>query len=282
MKTMTVVDALKEAREHGYGVGAFNIVDGTSARAVVKAAEDRKRPVILQTSVGTVTYYGARILGAMIHSLRRDAEVPVFLHLDHCRSVRLAKECVEAGWDSIMIDASALPFRENIQLTREAADYAHSRGAFAEGELGIIEGVEEEISAGEGKLADYQECLEFVEESHIDFFAPAIGTAHGVYRKAPQLNFDLVKALGKELEQPIVCHGGTGLSDETFRRLITLKVAKINVSTALKHSYIDATRTYFDTGEEYAPLKLIDLQYQAVREMAGRLIAVFDNGKDMG
>lgn len=278
MKKITVVDALKEARENAYGVGAFNILDYTTASAVIAAAEIHKKPVILQTSVGTVKYYGAKRLGSMINTLKCDAKVPVFLHLDHCRFVEFAKECVDAGWDSIMIDASAFPLEENIQMTREAADYAHSRGVFAEGELGVIEGVEEEIHAETGKLADYEDCFKFVEESHIDFFAPAIGTAHGVYKKAPKLKFDLVEALGKEMEQPIVCHGGTGLSDETFRRLITLGIAKVNVSTALKHAYIDAAKAYLEeAGETYAPMKLIERQWQEVRDMAKRLIAVFAN-----
>ena len=277
MQEITVLDALREAREHMYGIGAFNIVDYTSARAVVAAAEARKKPVILQTSVGTVQYYGANTLNAMVDSVRRNAKVPVFLHLDHCRSLELAKECVQAGWDSIMIDASAFPLQENIRITREAADYAHTKGVFAEGELGVIEGVEEEICAGKGDLADYEECLEFVRESHVDFFAPAIGTAHGVYKRKPQLDFELVKMLSKKLKQPLVCHGGTGLTDETFRELIRLGIAKINVSTALKCAYIDASKMYFESESGYAPMKMIDLQYTAIREMARRMMTVFDN-----
>lgn len=280
MEKTTILQELEKARTKGYAIGAFNIFDYTSAKAVIEAAEDCNKPVILQTSVATVKYYGARELSGMLHYLLKNAKVPAFLHLDHCRDVAFAKECVDAGWHSIMIDASAQPFDTNVKMTREAADYAHAHGAFAEGEIGIIEGVEDDIVAAAGKGAEAADCFRFVAESHLDYLAPAIGTAHGVYKASPQLNFALVEQLGKELPQPIVCHGGTGLSDETFIRLIDLGIAKVNVSTALKHAGIDGAKKYVsEKGDEYNPLNFDQYMFASLKETVKRHILVFANAK---
>ena len=280
MRKTNLAAELIRAKKEGYAIGAFNIFDYTSARAVVAAAEEAEKPVILQTSVGTVKYYSPEGLFTMLEGLMKNAEVPVYLHLDHCTSVDFAKVCVDAGWDSIMIDASKEPLEENIRMTREAADYAHRFQVCAEGELGIIEGVEEDIQSECGELASYEECMHFVKESHVDFFAPAIGTAHGVYRGVPKLNFELVGKLGKNLSEPTVCHGGTGLSEETFQKLISLGISKINISTALKHAYIDGAKAYAaEHPEEYLPLKMEEMMYVRLREVAKKHIEIFSNGK---
>lgn len=280
MNETTILQELNKARTVGYAIGAFNVFDYTSARAVVRAAEECNKPVILQTSVGTVKYYGAKELFNMLQYLLKEAKVPAFLHLDHCRDVEFAKTCVDAGWDSIMIDASEQTIETNIQMTREAADYAHARGVFVEGEIGVIEGVEEEIVASEGKHADAADCLLFADKSRLDYLAPAIGTAHGVYTASPRLDFELAEKLGKELRQPIVLHGGTGLADETFSRLIQLGIAKVNVSTALKHAAIDGAKKYIeDKPEAYDPLRFQDGMYNLLKETVKRHIKVFANGR---
>lgn len=280
MKKIGIVEELKKARDAQYAIGAFNIFNYISASAVIAAAEEMKKPVILQTSVGTVKYYGSRQLFAMLENLMREAEVPVYLHLDHCTDVEFARECTDAGWDSIMIDASKHPLEENIRITREAADYAHEKHIYAEGELGIIEGVEENVRAEKSELANYGECMHFVKDSHIDFFAPAIGTAHGVYHGTPKLDFDLVRQLGQNLEAPIVCHGGTGLDREAFQKLIFLGISKINISTALKHAYIDGARDYVtDASGGYAPLKMEERMFARLKETAKSHIEIFANGK---
>ena len=280
MSDTTILQELDRARSAGYAVGAFNIFDYTSARAVVAAAEECGKPVILQTSVGTVTYYGARELAEMLRYLLKSAKVPAFLHLDHCRDVAFAKTCVDAGWDSVMIDASAQSIERNIAMTREAADYAHAHGVYVEGEIGVIEGVEEEIAADQGKHAEAAECFRFAEESRVDYLAPAIGTAHGVYTASPKLNFDLAERLGRELSQPIVLHGGTGLTEETFTRLISLGIAKVNVSTALKHAGIDGAQKYIrEKPEEYNPLHFDESMYASLKEVVKRHILIFANGR---
>jgi fructose-bisphosphate aldolase class II len=207
--------------------------------------------------VGTVKKFGPEELFALMDLLRKNAKVPVLFHLDHCTDPELAKKCVDTGWDSVMIDMSAKPLDENIRITAEISKYARSKGIGVEGELGVIKGVEDDIAADEQQLAGYEDSLKFIEGTDVDAFAPAIGTAHGLYKKEVNLNYDLVKRLGSSVTVPIVVHGGTGLKTEQFHQLIANGASKINVSTALKYAYIDGLREYWQTHQdEYNPIKL--------------------------
>ena len=238
-------------------MGAFNIFNHLSARAVVQAAAELDVPVILQTSVVTVKEFGPAVLGAMLRQIAESAPVNVLIHLDHCQDVELVKACVDAGWDSVMFDGSRLLIEDNIAGCCEVVEYAHGKGVQVEGELGRIVGVEDavKISADDASLAGLEESVYFVKESGIDAYAPAIGTAHGVYKGTPRINFDLVAQLKEAVDAPVVIHGGTGLSEDTFRRLIRGGGAKVNVSTAIKHAYLDTGREYFrDNPDKIDPI----------------------------
>jgi ketose-bisphosphate aldolase len=154
-----------------------------------------------------------------------------------------------------MIDASSLPLRENIKITKEVVAYAHSRGVDVEGELGTIAGVEDEISVTDSQMAGFENSHTYVSMTGIDAFAPAIGTAHGLYHGEPTLNLELLEKLHHSLACPLVIHGGTGLGAATFRRLVTVGAAKINVSTALKHAYLNGSKEYLQNNpEKFDPL----------------------------
>jgi fructose-bisphosphate aldolase class II len=258
---------LFQARTQGSAIGAFNIFDYLTAKAAINAANEVKTPILLQTSVGTVKKFGPRPLFDMLDLLRKGSAVPVLIHLDHCTDVNFAKTCVDTGWDSVMVDMSEKPLGENISLTAEVRNYAHERGVCVEGELGIIKGVEEEIISSTEQLAGYEDSLKFLEGTGVDAFAPAIGTAHGLYKSEVKLNYDLVKKLADTTETPVVVHGGTGLLDEQFARLIAWGASKINVSTALKYAYIDGLRNYWNAHpDEYNPLKLNEAAEKAVEK----------------
>lgn len=279
---MNYIDTLLRAREQGKAIGAFNIFNDISIRAAVSAAEAKHRDIILQTSVKTVRNFGADRLYRLVHAVTDTASVHVFLHLDHCKDIGVACECIDAGWDSIMYDGSALPFQENIANTCEVVHLAHDKGIFVEGELGKISGIEEdiEVEMSASQLATYEESIRFVEETGIDAFAPAIGTAHGVYRGVPHIDFNLVERLGKEIKQPIVIHGGTGLSENTFHRLIQSGGCKINVSTALKNAYIEALRECFISEVEKQsgePLDIDACSLKAVYKVVFSHIDLFNN-----
>ena len=247
MKGKTFAEELMNAKKNGGAVGAFNILNYSSAGAVVQAAEELNCSVILQTSVATVRQFGPDELGAMLRRFKQKASVNVLIHLDHCKDLELAKICVDEGWDSVMYDGSWLPLEENIENCRRIVAYAHEKGVQVEGELGTIAGVEDDIRVieGEEKKVQLEEAVRFVKESGIDVFAPAIGTAHGVYKGIPNINFELVRQLNSAVETPLVIHGGTGLSKEVFGQLISDGASKINVSTAIKHAYLDGCKAYF-------------------------------------
>ena len=269
---------LQEAEENKIAVGAVNIFNYLTADAAITAAKELGVNVILQTSAGTVEHFGADKLYAMIDAARKDAGIIVSLHLDHCRSIELGKACVDAGWDSVMMDFSHLPLEENIANTKEVADYAHARGVAIEGEIGVISGVEEEIAAAEEVKAGYDETAEFIKGSDVDAIAPAIGTAHGVYHGVPKLDFDLVERLGKD-ETPIVIHGGSGLSAETFIKLIGLGGRKVNISTVVKNAYLDTIKELVESGEKLAPIPFDTKIKEAVVEVVKKHLAVFSGIK---
>lgn len=274
MKNNQFMNVLWSAKEKGIAVGAVNIFNYLTAQAVVEAAEQLGVDVIIQTSAGTVKDFGAVKLFDMIDGIRKGAKVNVAIHLDHCRDKELGRLCVDTGWDSVMMDFSHLSFEENIANTREMANYAHSKNVAIEGELGIISGVEEDIASEKAVSASYEETMEFIDRSGIDAVAPAIGTAHGIYHGIPKINFDLVEQLGKE-KTPVVIHGGSGLSAETFRRLICLGGRKVNISTLVKNAYLGKTKELILSGEKYAPIPFDVEVRKAVAEEVKKHLEVF-------
>ncbi len=266
---MSIVDAkemMLRASAEKYSVGAFNITNLIQMEAVVETAVNMKAPLIIQTSVAPSKFLKPNILAGIYKTLAEEAPIPICLHLDHCTDVDYCKTCADAGYTNIMIDASKQPFEENIRQTKEVVDYCHAKGEISvEGELGTVSGVEDQIKVAEDEaaLCDPEQALQFVEETGVDIFAPAIGTAHGVYKtKNAKLDFDRMAEIyelinGRELRIPLVVHGGTGLQPDVARRLVSLGGAKFNVSTDLKHTLIDTTYGYIsEHRDEYNPGKI--------------------------
>lgn len=266
---MSIVNAkeiMVEAAKNGYAVGAFNITDLLQFEAVIDAAIETKSPVIVQTSVKPSKFLGTKMMVAIYRTLAESAPVPVCLHLDHCTEIDYCKKCADAGYTNIMIDASKQPFEENIRQTKEVVDYCHSVGNISvEGELGTVSGVEDQVKVAEdeAQLANPKQAVEFVERTGLDIFAPAIGTAHGVYKtKNPKVDFERLATIHKMLngdgiKTPLVVHGGTGLPDDYIEKLLAAGGAKFNVSTELKHTLIDAKWEYINAHrDEYDPGKL--------------------------
>ena len=266
---MAIVNAkeiLIPATEGKYAVGAFNITNLIQMKAVVDAHEEMRAPLIIQTSVTPSKFLGQDVLAAVFRAIAEGASIPICLHLDHCREVDYCKSCADKGWTNIMIDASRLPFEENIQQTKEVVDYCHALGGISvEGELGTVSGVEDQIVVAEdaSQLCDPEQALIFIEETGVDLLAPAIGTAHGVYKTAnPKVDFDRFARIaevvnGMQVRVPLVVHGGTGLPEDYVRKLVSLGGAKFNVSTDLKHTWINAVHEYISANrDEYDPGKV--------------------------
>jgi ketose-bisphosphate aldolase len=269
---------LSQAAAGRYGVGAFNILDYNSAKAVVHTAEELAAPVIVQTSAKTVTFWGSRTLAAWIAELAGRARVPVALHLDHCKDLALIRECIEAGWTSVMIDASTKPFEENLALTREVVALAQPKDVTVEAELGAIVGVEDDIHVKEqdSHLADPRQAVEFCAKVKLDCFAPAIGTAHGIYKGEPKIAYHILEEVATRTGVPIALHGGTGLSDEVFQRCISLGCAKVNISTQIKYAFIDGFVGYHHAHDtQYDPLKVLQAQFEEMKKGIAANIQLF-------
>lgn len=266
---MSIVNAKEimiPAAKEGWAVGAFNVTDLLQFEAVIDAAIEKKAPVIVQTSVKPSQFLGTNMMVAIYRTLAESAPIPVCLHLDHSTSIDYCKKCADAGYTNIMIDASKQAYEENIRQTKEVVDYCHAIGGISvEGELGTVGGVEDQIKVAEdeAQLANPEQSVEFVERTGVDIFAPAIGTAHGVYKtKNPKIDFERMATIhkmlnGNGIKTPLVVHGGTGLPDDYVAKLLQAGGAKFNVSTELKHTLIDAKWEYINAHrDEYDPGKL--------------------------
>jgi tagatose 1,6-diphosphate aldolase GatY/KbaY len=280
MSIVHAKDMLIEATKGKYAVGAFNITSLVQMEAVLDVASEKKSPVIIQTSVKPAKFYRPEILVEIYRTLAESAPVPVCLHLDHCTDVEFCKVCASAGYTNIMIDASKQSFEENIRQTKEVCNFSHALPNISvEGELGTVSGVEDQIKVAEDEaaLANPEQAVEFIERTGVDLFAPAIGTAHGVYKtKNPKVDFERMGKIfqivnGQGVKTPLVVHGGTGLPDDYIARLIEVGGSKFNVSTELKHVLIDTTYDYIcNKRDEYDPGKIDAVVREATCKVVGR------------
>ena len=268
---------LEAAQNGGYCVGAFNIVDLLSMEAVVAAAEEKRAPVMLQASSGTIKRFGVRKLVAMARIAAGESPVPVALHLDHGTNPQIISDAIKAGFTSVMIDASEHPFEKNVSITRKVVEEAHAAGVSVEGEIGRVVGVEDDIVVhqDEAIYTTPNEAMEFQRLTGVDFLAAAIGTAHGFYKVKPKLDIDTLRQIRHQAAFPLVVHGATGLSFDVIRELVAAGAAKMNLSTQIKKTYIDSLYDYISAKRtEYDILKVLANAKTEVAKMLGSYIDV--------
>jgi ketose-bisphosphate aldolase len=278
MPLVNLKPVLREAKEKGFAVAAFNPVDYASMNAMVKAAEELNAPVIIQTSAKTINYYSHEALFGWMAEIAADSPVPVVLHLDHGKDLDMIRKCIETGWTSVMIDGSHLPFDENLAETRQVVGWATAANVGVEAEIGQILGVEDDmvVAEDESHLTDPNEAEKFCRELDLSAFAAAIGTAHGYYKGEPKVEFGLIEEINKRTNTPMALHGGTGLDDEVIQRCIKLGCSKINISTNLKHVFVDSFCDYHrDNPNDYEPLRVLGAQFVALKELFKAKIAQF-------
>lgn len=272
MPVVSLKEIVDRAFAERYGVAAINVVNDLSMEAVLAAAVEQRSPVIVQTSVKTVRSVGLDLLFAMWRELTAGIEVPVSLHLDHCPDRAVLSACLRKGWNSVLFDASRLPVEENERQTVEVVAEARSYGAAVEGEIEAITGVEDDIGSDEeAQRQSLPVALEFIRTTGIDVFAPAIGNAHGVYHAEPHLDAQRVSDIVAAEPIPIALHGGTGMTDAQFTDLIARGCAKVNISTALKVTYMKANLAFLRGAEErgtWDPPSLFSSVRGAVLDMA--------------
>lgn len=282
MPIVNAKEMLLKATEEQYAVGAFNVSNLIMMEGVIEAAVDRNAPLIIQTSVTPSKFLQPEVIASAYRILADSAPIPICLHLDHCDEVDYCKTCADVGYTNLMMDASGHDFEKNIAMTAEVSDYCHDLGDLTvEGELGTVSGVEDQVVVAEDEaaLCNADQAMEFVERSRVDLFAPAIGTAHGLYKtENPKIDFERLGKIHELLNDggaktPLVVHGGTGLSDEMVRNLIANGGSKFNVSTDLKHTWIDAVYHYIgENREQYNTAKLDVAAKDAIRTKIGQWI----------
>lgn len=277
MPVVPAREVMDRAFEEGYGVAAFNFFNDLTLEATLAAAAELESPLILQTSLKTVKAYGAKQLYGMFRAMADEVPVPVTLHLDHCPEREWITTCLQTGWNSVLFDGSHLDVEENTRQTREVVEEANGYGAQVEGEIESVTGVEDDVGSDEEAFVHpVQVSIDFIEETGIYSFATAVGTAHGMYAAEPDLKPDRVTELREKKAVPQVLHGGTGLVEGQFRDLISRGCAKVNISTAIKISFMEATREFLDENPgKHDPPSLFRHVGGRVRETAAHHIGMF-------
>ncbi|MED4403855.1 class II fructose-bisphosphate aldolase [Metabacillus fastidiosus] len=270
MPLVSMTEMLKIAKDGGYAVGQFNVNNLEFAQAILLAAQEEKSPVILGVSEGAGRYMGGfKTVVNMVKGLIEDYNitVPVAIHLDHGSSFEKCKEAVDAGFTSVMIDASHHPFEENVEVTTKVVEYAHSKGVSVEAELGTVGGQEDDVVADGVIYADPKECEELVKRTGIDCLAPALGSVHGPYKGEPNLGFKEMEEISGLADLPLVLHGGTGIPTKDIQRAISLGTAKINVNTENQIASAKVVREVLAAKPElYDPRKYLGPARDAIKE----------------
>ena len=273
MPLVTTTEMFKKAYDGGYAIGAFNVNNMEIIQGITEAAKEENAPLILQVSAGARKYANHTYLMKLIEAALIETDLPICVHLDHGDTFELCKSCIDGGITSVIIDGSHYSFEDNIAITKQVVDYAHAHGVVVEGELGRLEGVEDEVkvAAGEGSYTDPGQVEEFVARTGVDSLAISIGTSHGAYKfkpgQKPQLQFDILEEVSKRLPGfPIVLHGASsvipefvkminenggkmpdaiGIPEDMLRKAASMAVCKINIDSDLRLAMTGSIREHF-------------------------------------
>ena len=292
MPLVTTTEMFKKAYHGGYAIGAFNVNNMETIQGIVEAGEETKSPLILQVSKGARDYANMVYLKKLVEAAVLTSSIPIALHLDHGDTFEICKQCVDDGFTSVMIDASKLPFEENIALSKRVVEYAHDHGVVVEAELGKLAGVEEHVSNKYGSYTNPAEVQEFVEKTGVDSLAIAIGTSHGAYKfkGEPKLRFDILEEIQQLIPNfPIVLHGSSsvpkafvdminsyggnvagaqGVPEEMLRKAATMSVCKINIDTDIRLACTAEIRKHLtEYPDHFDPRQYLKPARAAIKEM---------------
>ena len=275
-------EMLQKAKKEKYAVPHLNINNLEWTKYILEECQELDVPVILGVSEGAAKYMGGfDAVAGMVKGLMKDLQItiPVCLHVDHGTSFETCKKAIDAGFTSVMIDASKKELEENIKTTKEVVDYAHERGVTVEAEVGHIGGTEDNITSTETN-ARLEECVALYEQTGIDALAPALGSVHGFYKGEPNLDFDRMAQVNEALPIPLVLHGGSGIPDEMIQKAIACGTSKINVNTELQAAWSKAVREFLNNNEEaYDPRKVIGSGEKALKEVVREKVKLFGTKK---
>ncbi len=279
-------DLVENAQKHKYAVGAFNTSNLEVTLGIVQAAVESQAPIIIQVSESAIKYAGLKPITHIVETIAKNeaVNIPVALHLDHGKSFRSVAECIEAGFSSIMIDASNVPFDENVAITKQSVDYAHKYGVWAQGELGQISGSEDSVVVEDKDafLTDPEEAKRFVKETKVDTLAVSVGNVHGInkLRKGvPKINQQRLKEIHAVIpDMPLVLHGASGLPENDIVEAINNGIRIINIDTELRLAFTEKIReTVKKDRDEYDPRKILQPSIDAVKKIVAHKIEIFQS-----
>lgn len=239
---MNLRDALQLQRQRGAAILATNFYNAETLLAVLRAARETGSALILQTSPATLGYLGVQTAVGMARAAARELGVSAWIHLDHARDLHLVRQCIEAGYDSVMIDAHEKDWDTNVRLTREVIGLAHPRGVLVEAELGYVPKPGER-EAQEWDMTAPEHAERFVRQTGVDLLAVAVGNAHGFYKQQPRLDIPRLKAIRERVEAFLVLHGASGIPDDQWREAVRNGVVKVNFATEIKDTFMACLRT---------------------------------------
>lgn len=284
----TLREVLQQAKEKNVAIGHFNVANIEMFWAVVRSAEKLGVPVIIGVSEGERDAIGVHQCVALVESVRKEKGLDIFLNADHTYSVDRVKEAIDAGFDAVIFDGAKLPFEENVLKTKECVAYARTsrQDTLVEGELGyigsgstLLDALPEGVAVTEDMMTSVEQAQQFVEETGINLFAPAVGNVHGMLKHAsnPRLNIQRVQELANALQTPLVLHGGSGTSDTDFTDAIHAGIRIVHVSTEMRLAYRDALQKSFNENfDELAPYKRMKPVIEAIEHVVERRLKLFN------
>ena len=271
-------DMLEKADNGKYAVPHFNINNLEWTRFILEECENLKTPVIIGVSEGAGRYMGGfKTVADMVKNLISyvNITVPVALHLDHGSSYESCVDAIDSGFTSVMIDASKHSIEENIKITKQVVDYAHAKNVTVEAEVGAVGGEEDGV-ANELAYAKVEDAVKLVQETGIDFLAPALGSVHGIYKGEPKLDFERMVKIHELVKLPLVLHGGSGIPDELIKKAISCGICKININTELQIAWSAGVRKFLNEDNKvYDPRKIIKSGENSMKEMIKEKVTLF-------
>ncbi len=297
---VTNKEIMSTAAAKGYAIGAFNINNLEILQAVIEATVEEKSPAIIAVTPSASKYGGLEYLSCLVRTAAKSISQPVSLHLDHGTDIEIVKQCISAGFTSVMIDASHLNFEENVSTTKKVVDLAHPKGVSVEAELGRLAGIEEsKVEEKEAILTDPNAAMDFVKRTGVDALAVAIGTSHGAYKfkMEPKLDFERLDAIRKRVDVLLVLHGASsvpqwiiqkaqkygaeltgakGIPEDHIKKAISLGISKINIDTDLRLAFTGAVREVLATSpKEFDPRKILGPAKNAIKEVVKQKMQLF-------
>ena len=285
-----IKEIIKKAQREKYAVGAFNTSNLEVTQAIAWAAETQKAPAVISVTESALEYAGFNTLTKIVQSIVAESKTPLVLHLDHGKSYEICKKCIDAGFRSVMIDGSMLPFEKNVKLTRKVVNYAHQKGIFVQAELGKIPRVASEnkktidVKIGEMEKTVPEEAEKFVALTEVDTLAVIIGNIHGMYAPQgnPRLDIELLKKIKSKVSIPFILHGGSGISDEDIKKSIAEGgIVTVNIDTEIRLAFTNALEKFYAGSKRTSdPRKILSLARAAAQKKVEEKIKLFgSNGK---